>query len=224
MLFAYLEFYIAAAWDSINIAKCNLNISILNYLFGASKNAGMMLLVLLLFILSIQLTAESEDWDHFQEYEVKAAFIYNLAKFTEWPDQSDLFHEDSTIVIGILGDDPFGFSIEKVIGGKTVRGRVIQVKRFQSIEEIQSCQVLFISRSEDSNLSHILPVLQSMSVLTVSDLSEFNRSGGMVRFFIEQNKIRLAINVEAVERAHLKISSKLLSLAKIVKEDEASGY
>jgi len=149
------------------------------------------------------------------EYEVKAAFLFNFAQFVEWPD--DAFDDSrSSIVIGILGDDPFGSIIEKTVAGKTVREKKFVIKRFQRVADVERCHILFVSSSEEVRLTDILDAVRSSSVLTVGEMERFAERGGIVNLTKEQNKIRLEINVEAAERAGLKISSKLLKLAKVV--------
>lgn len=151
------------------------------------------------------------------EYEIKAAFLYNFAKFTEWPPET-FSGENDTLVIGILGRDPFGEILEKVIGGKTIAGRPITIHRFQQSGRFEQCHILFISESESYKLSSIFQRLQGASVLTVSDISKFTEKGGMIYLYPKKNKIRFAINISQVEKARLKLSAKLLNLAQIVTE------
>jgi hypothetical protein len=148
------------------------------------------------------------------EYEVKAAYLFNFARFIEWPAEA---FEDSTspITIGILGEDPFGQVLEQTIDGKTVRGRPIVVLRSRGYE---SCHILFIGLSEKKNLNKVLERLSESSTLTVSDLEDFATRGGMVGFVINDNKIRFEINVDVVERSRLEISSKLLKVAEVIRE------
>ncbi|WDT81882.1 MAG: YfiR family protein [Candidatus Manganitrophus sp.] len=150
------------------------------------------------------------------EYQVKAAFLYNFAKFVDWP--AEALTNDPAFVIGILGNDPFGRLIDEAVAGKTVRDKPILVKRFSRIEEAAGAHILFISDSEAGNASRIVKQLSRAPVLTVSDSDQFAERGGMVELEMEQNRVRFAINVAAVERAGLKPSSQLLKLARIVPE------
>ena len=177
------------------------------------------MMILMMFPLFCQTAGDPAMTSSPEEYEVKAAFIYNIAKFTDWPNDSLGLSQDSQIVVGVLGEDPFGSSLDKVLGDKMVRGRTIRIERFKSVGDIQSCQILFISRSEASSISDILSSLGPNAVLTVGDFEEFNRRGGMIRLYVEQNRVRLAINIRAVTHADLKISSRLLNLATIVDVD-----
>lgn len=146
------------------------------------------------------------------EYEVKAAFLYNFAKFVTWPSvRNDV--SDSSFVIGILGKDPFGNVIEQVMGNKTVLGKQIQIIRYQTINQLQYCHILFISDSEKGHIRSVLKSVSGQPILTVSDMDDFVETGGMIRLYVDNNKIRFEINVHVSEQAHLKLSSKMLHLA-----------
>lgn len=151
------------------------------------------------------------------EYQVKTAFLYNFAKFVEWP--SEAFADSSDpIIIGILGKDPFGNDLEKTIKGKTVKGREITIKHSKQIEKFRSCHILFISMSEKRNLKHILKNFKKSSILTVSEIENFTQYGGIIGFVMKQHNVRFEINMDAAERSGLQISSKLLKVAKAVKD------
>jgi hypothetical protein len=148
------------------------------------------------------------------EYNVKAAFIYNFAKFVEWPAES--LAGEKPFVIGILGQDPFGGFIDETVLGKSVQDKKVIVKRFLKIEDATGCQILFISGSEKEDMAQIIKRLGHAPVLTVSDVGQFAERGGMIHLFMDQNRVRFAINVAAAEQAGLKPSSQLLKLARIV--------
>jgi uncharacterized protein DUF4154 len=152
------------------------------------------------------------------EYELKAVFLYNFAKFVEWPTSASAGTHD--IVLGIIGTDPFGEILDQTISGKTVNGRWLVIRRFRRAEDAKDCQIVFISSSEKKRLDSILESLQGAHVLTVGETPGFAQQGGIINFVLEDNRIHFEINVEAADRANLKISSKLLSLAKIVKTNE----
>jgi hypothetical protein len=148
------------------------------------------------------------------EYQVKMAFLFNFARFVEWP--TDAFAEaGSPIILGILGDDPFGSSLD-TIRGKTINGRKLIINKFKDVEDIRACHILFISNSEKNRLPRILTFLRQSKILTVGDTKKFTLKGGVINFIIENNKVGFEINVDAGKRAGLRISSKLLSLARIV--------
>jgi hypothetical protein len=149
------------------------------------------------------------------EYQVKAAFLYNFAKFVEWP--SNLFRDGhDPLVLCVAGDDSFGNLLDAVVQGKMANGRLLTVRRLQREDEARGCQILFISSSERNRVRPVLKSLNGASVLTVGETEGFAQQGGMINFTLEVNRVHFEINVDAAERAGLKISSKLLSLAKIV--------
>jgi hypothetical protein len=149
------------------------------------------------------------------EYQVKAVFLFNFAQFVEWPAQA-FRDKTSPLVIGVLGDDPFGPYLDEVVKGEKVGARPLQVRRFRRVEDIADCHILFIGASESDSLEKTVAQLKDRSILTVGDMEAFARRGGMVRFFTENGKIRLKIYVEAAKAHQLKISSKILSPATIV--------
>ncbi len=149
------------------------------------------------------------------EYLVKAAFLYNFAKFVEWP-ESAFQNSDDTIVLGILGQDPFGDAL-KSIEGKTIKGRVLVIKHCRNINEISGCHILYIGCKDREELEKIIRKIDGLSVLTVGDSSVFTKAGGIISFSIVQRKVRFEINLKAAKRAKLHISSKLLRLAKAIR-------
>ncbi|MEW6067505.1 MAG: YfiR family protein [Nitrospirota bacterium] len=150
-----------------------------------------------------------------KEYQVKAAFIYNFVKFIEWPDE--LFKDSTTVTFCIIGDDPFVSEID-TIQGQSVKGKVLEVTRINSIDKAKNCHLLFISSSERKNITYILKEIKNLSVLTIGDTEGFAQQGVIINFFIEENKIRFEINTDAANCAKIQISSKLLKLARIVGE------
>lgn len=154
-----------------------------------------------------------------REYQLKAIFLFNFAQFVDWPPGA-FAEAQSPLVIGVLGDDPFGADLDEVVRGEHVNQRSVVVKRFRRLEEVTDCHVLFISRSEAGRLGPILMRLKDRSILTVSDVDDFARADGMIHLVIQNHKIRLRINVEAAKSAHLAISSKLLRSAEIVRSEK----
>lgn len=146
------------------------------------------------------------------EYQVKAAFLFNFAKFVEWPPQA-FAGPTSPIVIGILGENPFGDDLERTIRDKTVNNRPFTIKEIRSLPEATNCHILFISTSEKKRLSEIFESLRGATVLTVGETERFVETGGMINLVKEADKIRFQINDGAAKGAGLKISSKLLNLA-----------
>ena len=149
------------------------------------------------------------------EYQVKAVFLFNFTQFVQWPAKT--FPDDqASLVIGILGDDPFGAYFDKLIAGEKIEGHPLELRRYRRSDDFTSCHILYISRSESSQLDKILRRLKGRSVLTVSDAENFSRLGGMIRFVTENGKIRLRVNLVEAKESELKISSKLLRPATIV--------
>jgi hypothetical protein len=147
--------------------------------------------------------------------QVEAVFLFNFAQFVDWPPES-FPDSQAPLIIGILGDDPFGPFLEVTVRGETVRGRPVEIRRYQGIEEIKTCHILFISRFEMGRLADMLAALKDRPVLAVSDGDDFAQRGGTIQFVIERSRIRLRINLEAAQAAKLTISSKLLRSAELV--------
>jgi hypothetical protein len=150
------------------------------------------------------------------EYRVKAAFLYNFSKFVEWP-SSAFGGGDRPFVIGVLGNDPFGADLNRAVEGKMADGRPFAVRRYKRAADVQSCQILFVSESEKNKVAKLADGLENAHTLIVGDTDGFIQRGGAINFFLEDKKVRFEINPDAVSRAGLKVSSKLLALAKIVR-------
>jgi hypothetical protein len=149
------------------------------------------------------------------EYPLKAVFLLNFAQFTDWP--TNAFDQpDSPLVIGVLGDDPFGALLDDAVRGETVNGRKFVVERYRRVEDIKTCHILFISHSEIKRLDKIVENLKGKPVLTVSEIDGPAYRGICVRFIMENNKIHLRINTDSLQAAQLTMSSKLLRVAEIV--------
>jgi uncharacterized protein DUF4154 len=153
------------------------------------------------------------------EYQLKAVFLFNFAQFVEWP-ASAFPGPDAPLVIGILGDDPFGPYLDETIRGESVNNRPLSIRRYRTVQEIDTCHILFVSRREQGHLQGILDSLKGRSILTVSDFEGFASRGGMIRFVTDRNRIRLRINLDAARAANLTLSSKLLRPAQIVRRGE----
>ena len=147
------------------------------------------------------------------EYEVKAAFLYNFARFVEWPAEA---LRAEPFVITILGRDPFGSVLDETVSGKTVAGRPIQVRRATRVEEVHDAHIVFVSASEGANMSAILKALEKPGLLTVGEVDGFAERGGAINFTMHSRRVRFEINPVRAEQAHLKMSSHLLKLATLV--------
>lgn len=149
------------------------------------------------------------------EYRVKAAFLYNFSKFVDWPVEA-FGSPTNSIVIGTLGENPFGHALAAIVEGNAIEKHKFQVKSFRRLEDVTECHVLFINGVTGEQLEQALRSLQSRPILTVGEDAHFLEMGGVVQFTKEDNKVRFEINATAAERARLKLSARLLSLARAV--------
>lgn len=148
------------------------------------------------------------------EYQLKAAFIFNFTRFVDWPANSSSSLDDP-FVIGVLGDDRFSTYINEIVRGEKLGSKAITVKHFKNVKELAHCNILFISAVEASKIKDELKGINRRGVLTVSDAANFVKWGGIISFFKEENKLRLQINTDEAKASQLTISSKLLNVSKI---------
>jgi hypothetical protein len=146
------------------------------------------------------------------EYQLKAAYLFNFAKFVEWPNAA-FSAPSSPLVIGVLGENPFGDLLENTVHGKTLNGHPLAVREIRALNEITNCHVLFISTSEQKRVTDILKSMQNAPILTVGEMDRFTESGGMINFVWVDKTIHFRINDVVAKNAGLKIGSKLLGLA-----------
>jgi hypothetical protein len=146
--------------------------------------------------------------------EVKAAFLFNFAKFVEWP--AEATSGTSTINVGVLGNDALGDALRAMVRDKAVGGRGFVVRRPSGVDDLGGLHMLFVGESEKSRVGEILKRVDSLSVLTVSDIDRFCEMGGTINLFIEDSHIRFEVRLDGTQRSRLKISSKLLNLARKV--------
>ncbi len=149
-----------------------------------------------------------------REYLIKAAILFNFAKFASWPD-SAFGHSGAPLRVCVLGDDPFGAALDS-LNGKQVRHRPLATKRIASVESAPQCHIMFVSASEESRLPTILDYVGKLPILTVADMGRFASSGGIIALKEVDNRSRIEINLGAAEQAGLTLSSKLLRLADTV--------
>src|SRR5713226_5924383 len=166
--------------------------------------------------------AQVSDSDS-SEYLIKAGFIYNFAKFVEWP-AAAFAQPDSPIVIGILGTDPFGTLIDRIVENKKIGARGVVVKRLKwgmDLKDLKDCKILFVGASERAHVDDLVQIVKSLPILTVGETPGFAERGGVIRFVLEDNRVRFEVNVEAAHQADLTISSRLLTLARIIQQPAA---
>lgn len=174
--------------------------------------------LLLCIVLALVLVPEAAlAQDSAGEYELKAAMLFNLTRFVEWPTAAYADAQAPTVLC-ILGRDPFGDSLTSMASGQSAGGRAVQIRRIANSKETRGCHVVYISSSERKNIAQILAVLKGTSVLTVGEMGQFAARGGMIQFSLEEKQVRFEVNLEAASEADLKISSRLLVLARVVKD------
>ncbi len=149
-----------------------------------------------------------------QEYQVKAAFMYNFTRFVEWPETA-FKDADAPFIIGVVGGDPFNSFLEEVVSGEKVNSHRIKVVHFKNENDIDDCHILYINVTDPDKIRSILKNRITPFTLTVSDVPNFAKMGGHIRFYKEQDRIRLLINTASTKSTRLSISSKLLSVAQI---------
>lgn len=150
-----------------------------------------------------------------REYQVKAAFLFNFSQFVEWP-ATALPETKTPLVIGVLGENPFGAYLQEIVSGEEVNGHPLVVQQYKNAEEIKTCHILFINLAEKDKPEQVIASFKGRSILTVGDGNNFIKQGGIIRFITRNNKIQFQINPESAKDAGLMISSKLLKLAEIV--------
>ena len=149
------------------------------------------------------------------EYQVKAAFLFHFAQFVEWPEET-FKDANSPLTYCTIGADPFHGALDAALSGKTVGARSLRVMHYRQLQEVRGCQVLFIGEGEHRLVPPLLTSLKGIPALTVGESQDFVQDGGMIGFLLEEDKIRFEINLDAAEHARLKVSSRLLALAKRV--------
>ena len=172
-------------------------------------------LVLILSCLVLRGVSPSRaEVSQLSENQMKAAYLFNFAKFVEWP-ASAFPGAGAPLVIGVIGKGPYG-EAHNALAGRIAKGRKVSIRQFTRIEEVGGCQILFIAASEKPRLKEILRALPASGVLTVSDLKHFCSLGGMIGLVTRGEKLLFEVNVGNAERAGLKLSSQMLKLAQTV--------
>jgi hypothetical protein len=168
----------------------------------------------ILFLLLLTINGLTAQTDPIPQSAIKAAFLFNFTGFIEWP--SIAFKDaDQPLVIGILGDNPFGSYLSDIILNENKNGHPLKIKYFTKAEDVSNCHILFITKRKQEQLIKVLALLKDSSILTVGDDPDFIKYGGIVRFFTEGNKVKFQINADAAKEINLILSSKLLRLAQV---------
>jgi hypothetical protein len=156
------------------------------------------------------------------EYQVEAAYLFNFGRFVGWPAKVATAQGNS-FTICILGEDPFGASLDATLAGEAIGGKNVVAKRISIPQESANCQILFLSAGEAGRLNKIMEVLDKEAILTISDIPHFSQRGGMIQFVMEGNRVRFEVNLTATQRAGLTLSSELLKVATVVRKNPAVG-
>jgi hypothetical protein len=178
---------------------------------GSHQVRACSLVVAVLLVFSCRLPATSTA----EEYSIKAAYLYHFAQFVEWPEGA-FKDANSPLTFCTIGEDPFHGSLDSALSGKSSGARAFRVLHFKQPREIQGCHVLFLGAAQKKTNDTILAAVQQSPVLTVGESEHFAQEGGMIGFVREENKIRFEINLDTAKKARLRISSRLLALAKSV--------
>ncbi len=162
--------------------------------------------------------ATPEGRDSPIEYKVKAAFLFSFTKYVKWPDGA--FEKDvSPLVVAVVGKDPFGTALDETLAGKSIGRHPFVIRRFKSANELEPCHLLFVPAAEGPRTAKIAAHYAGTSTLLVGDPAHFAKTGGVVGFFIAKKRVRFEINTDAAARARIEISSQLLKLARIVRDE-----
>jgi len=156
------------------------------------------------------------------DYQVKAAYLYNFGRFVEWPSEVAAA-KSGPFTVCVLGQDPFGSTLDATLAGETIAGKNVVAKRISTAQESVDCQILFLSAAEASRLHKLIEDLDKVAVLTVSDMPQFAQRGGMIQFVLEGSRVRFEVNLTATQRAGLTLSSDLLKVATAVRKNPAGG-
>ena len=197
------------------IILVNMIIRILKIRSGKLFFLGKLYLLILIAAFTFSNVSSYSQTQKEIEYKLKAAYLLHFLQFVEWPD-SVFENEKSPIIVTILGDDPFGKILDEITKSEKIGDHSITIKRTHSLSNLDFCHVLYISSSEKDNFKSILRHIDSAPILTISDIDNFSEQGGNISFYLEENKLRFAINMQTLKQADLKVSSKLLRLAKII--------
>jgi len=151
------------------------------------------------------------------EYQVEATYLYNFGKFVQWPAGAS----GSSFAICVLGQDPFGPVLDATLAGESLGGKPVVVRRLSKPQEAMECRILFINANQESHLEEVLAALDHNAILTVSDMPDFSRRGGMIQFILDGQRVRFEVNLTNTEYARLTLSSELLRVATAVRKNSS---
>jgi hypothetical protein len=156
------------------------------------------------------------------EYQIKAGFLFNFTRFVEWPAKA-FANDRSPIVVCTTGDSEVTELLTEAAAGKVVDGRAVLIRHIKVTEDLRECNLLFVTGAEERRMVWILDRVKGTNVLTVGEFPGFAKAGGMINFFIQENKVKLEINLDAATHADMKISAKLIAVSRLVSHNPATG-
>jgi YfiR/HmsC-like len=154
--------------------------------------------------------------------QVQAAYLYNFGKFVKWPKEAPA-NQSGTFTICVIDRDPFGAVLESALVNESVEGKPVVVKRLPNAQDSGACHILFIGQAQQKDMRTILAAVDDSSVLTVSDMPDFTKQGGMIQFIFDGNRVRFEINLENAVKSRLVFASELLKVAAAVTKSAVSG-
>ncbi len=170
-----------------------------------------------LLLPSLYAYGETSSASASEEYKVKAAFLYNFARYVKWPSEA-FVDDDAPVVVAVFGDDPFGSALVDALAGKQIGERRFVIERISAVDKLRPVHLLFVPDTSERDIGAIVEHYAGTSTLIVGDSLKTVEVNGSIGFFIEQKKVRFAINTAAIKRSNLEVSSQLLKLARIVGE------
>jgi hypothetical protein len=178
-------------------------------------------LLVLLLLLAQAARSFAADPQTLTEYQIKAGFFFNFTRFVDWP-ESAFVTASSPILMCVLGETPLTDLVTDVALGKVVNGRAVSIRRVKASDDLRLCNLLFISAEEERHTAEILGSVKKTSTLTVGETPGFAQAGGMINFSIQENKVKLELNLEATTRVGLKVNSKLIAVSRLVSHNSAA--
>ena len=172
-------------------------------------------LLVLLLLLAPAARSFAADPQTLTEYQIKAGFFFNFTRFVDWP-ESAFVTASSPILVCVLGETPLTDLVTDVALGKVVNGRAVSIRRVKASDDLRRCNLLFISAEEERHTAEILASVKKTNTLTVGETPGFAEAGGMINFSIQENRVKLELNLEATTRAGLKVNSKLIAVSHLV--------
>jgi YfiR/HmsC-like len=189
--------------------------------FAAKRMWPMLLVVAVLSCTVLPMAETAAAGEKPSEYDVEAAYLFNFGKFVAWPASASSPHRPLTICV--LGEDPFGSALDRIVAGEKIGGRAVVDKKISNADAAHACSILYVSSSEATRIDKILAALKDAPVLTVSDIPDFAQRGGIIQFVLRDNRVRFLVNLGPAQHEGLSLSSELLKVAVSVQRAEGGN-